>query len=196
MEKKKFFIIILFSPAFLLSAEEFLYKLQAPRIHNKEVENIQTNLSKINLLPENEIDGWYGPITEKAVKELQKIIGIKETGEVNSELYNFLTNEKFQQIIKIDKIEKYESLEKVLDGSGYIFEVYYENTEIKKITKRYWRVYEPNFTREEQYSETIYYLNNQYVRKWIQDSDAKWTFNLEEKEGKSLKKTIYSLMKE
>ena len=193
MGKKNIFILCFFFFTFLLSADEFIYKLQNPRINNIEVEYIQKSLSKINLLPEKEIDGWYGPVTEKAVKELQKIIGIKETGEVNSVLYKFLTNETFSEIIKIDKIEKHETFEKVLDSSGYIFEVYYENTEIKKIIKKYWVAYAPNYKREEQYSETIYYLNNQYVQKWIQDSDAKWNFNLEEKEGKSLKQTINKL---
>ena len=196
MGKKNIFILCFFFFTFLLNADEFIYKLQNPRINNKEVEYIQKSLSKINLLPEKEIDGWYGPVTEKAVKELQKIIGIKETGEVNSVLYKFLTNETFSEIIKIDKIEKHETFEKVLDGSGYIFEVYYENTEIKKIIKKYWVAYAPNYEREEQYSETIYYLNNQYVQKWIQDSDAKWDFNLEEKKAKSLKKTVLSLMEE
>ena len=185
MGKKNIFILCFFFFTFLLSADEFIYKLQNPRINNKEVEYIQKSLSKINLLPEKEIDGWYGPVTEKAVKKLQKIIGVKETGEVNSELYKFLINENLSEIIKIDKIEKHETFEKVLDCSGYIFEVYYENTEIKKIIKKYWVAYAPNYKREEQYSETIYYLNNQYVQKWIQDSDAKWNFNLEEKEGKA-----------
>ena len=196
MKKKKFFIIFIFFFTFLLSADEFIYKLQTPRINNKEVENIQKSLFKISLLPEKEIDGWYGPVTEKAVKELQKIIGVKETGEVDSELYKFLTNEKFSEIIKIDKIEKQETFEKVLDCSGYIFEIYCENTEIKKIIKKYWVAYEPKYEREEQYTETIYYFNNQYVQKWIQDSDAKWNFNLEEKEGKALKKTVLTLMEE
>ena len=196
MGKKNIFILCFFFFTFLLSADEFIYKLQNPRINNIEVEYIQESLSKINLLPEKEIDGWYGPVTEKAVKELQKIIGIKETGEVNSILYKFLINENLSEIIKIDKIEKHETFEKVLDGSGYIFEVYYENTETKKIIKKYWVAYAPNYKREEQYSETIYYLNNQYVQKWIQDSDAKWNFNLEEKEGKALKKTVLSLMEE
>ena len=196
MGKKNIFILCFFFFTFLLSADEFIYKLQNPRINNKEVEYIQKSLSKINLLPEKEIDGWYGPVTEKAVKKLQKIIGVKETGEVNSELYKFLINENLSEIIKIDKIEKHETFEKVLDCSGYIFEVYYENTEIKKIIKKYWVAYAPNYKREEQYSETIYYLNNQYVQKWIQDSDAKWNFNLEEKEGKALKKTVLSLMEE
>ena len=196
MGKKNIFILCFFFFTFLLSADEFIYKLQNPRINNKEVEYIQKSLSKINLLPEKEIDGWYGPVTEKAVKELQKIIGIKETGEVNSELYKFLINENLSEIIKIDKIEKHETFEKVLDCSGYIFEVYYENTEIKKIIKKYWVAYAPKYKREEQYSETIYYLNNQYVQKWIQDSDAKWNFVLEEKEGKALKKTVLSLMEE
>ena len=196
MKKKKIFILCISFFTFLLSANEIIYKVQTPRINNKEVENIQKSLFKISLLPEKEIDGWYGPVTEKAVKELQKIIGIKETGEVNSVLYKFLTNETFSEIIKIDKIEKHETFEKVLDGSGYIFEVYYENTEIKKIIKKYWVAYAPNYEREEQYSETIYYLNNQYIQKWIQDSDAKWNFNLEEKEGKALKKTVLSLMEE
>ena len=196
MGKKNIFILCFFFFTFLLSADEFIYKLQNPRINNKEVEYIQKSLSKINLLPEKEIDGWYGPITEKAVKKLQKIIGVKETGEVNSELYKFLINENLSEIIKIDKIEKHETFEKVLDCSGYIFEVYYENTEIKKIIKKYWVAYAPKYKREEQYSETIYYLNNQYVQKWIQDSDAKWNFVLEEKEGKALKKTVLSLMEE
>ena len=196
MGKKNIFILCFFFFTFLLSADEFIYKLQNPRINNKEVEYIQKSLSKINLLPEKEIDGWYGPVTEKAVKKIQKIIGVKETGEVNSELYKFLINENLSEIIKIDKIEKHETFEKVLDCSGYIFEVYYENTEIKKIIKKYWVAYAPNYKREEQYSETIYYLNNQYVQKWIQDSDAKWNFNLEEKEGKALKKTVLSLMEE
>ena len=84
MGKKNIFILCFFFFTFLLSADEFIYKLQNSRINNKEVEYIQKSLSKINLLPEKEIDGWYGPVTEKAVKELQKIIGIKETGEVNS----------------------------------------------------------------------------------------------------------------
>ena len=196
MGKKNIFILCFFFFTFLLSADEFIYRLQNPRINNKEVEYIQKSLSKINLLPEKEIDGWYGPITEKAVKKIQKIIGVKETGEVNSELYKFLINENLSEIIIIDKIEKHETFEKVLDGSGYIFEVYYENTEIKKIIKKYWVAYAPNYEREEQYSETIYYLNNQYVQKWIQDSDAKWNFNLEEKEGKALKKTVLNLMEE
>ena len=196
MGKKIIFILCFFFFTFLLSADEFIYKLQNPRINNKEVEYIQKSLSKINLLPEKEIDGWYGPVTEKVVKELQKIIGIKETGGVNSELYKFLINENLSEIIKIDKIEKHETFEKVLDCSGYIFEVYYENTEIKKIIKKYWVAYAPKYKREEQYSETIYYLNNQYVQKWIQDSDAKWNFVLEEKEGKALKKTVLSLMEE
>ena len=196
MEKKKFLIICIFFFTILLNADELIYKLQNPRLHNKEVENIQTSLAKISLLPEKEIDGWYGPVTEKAVKALQKIIGVKETGEVNSELYKFLTNENFSEIMKIDKIKKIKTFEKVLDGSGYIFEVYYENTEIKKIIKKYWIASVPNYEREEQYSETIYYLNNQYVQKWLQDSDVKWNFNLEEKEGKALKKTINSLMEE
>ena len=196
MGKKNIFILCFFFFTFLLSADEFIYRLQNPRINNKEVEYIQKSLSKINLLPEKEIDGWYGPITEKAVKKIQKIIGVKETGEVNSELYKFLINENLSEIIIIDKIEKHETFEKVLDGSGYIFEVYYENTEIKKIIKKYWVAYAPNYEREEQFSETIYYLNNQYVQKWIQDSDAKWNFNLEEKEGKALKKTVLNLMEE
>lgn len=196
MGKKNIFILCFFFFTFLLSADEFIYKLQNPRINNKEVEYIQKSLSKINLLPEKEIDGWYSSITEKAVKKLQKIIGVKETGEVNSELYKFLINANLSEIIKIDKIEKHETFEKVLDCSGYIFEVYYENTEIKKIIKKYWVAYAPNYKREEQYSETIYYLNNQYVQKGIQDSDAKWNFNLEEKEGKALKKTVLSLMEE
>lgn len=193
MKKKNCFIICLFFLTFSLCANEIIYKVQIPRIHNKEVEKIQTSLFKINLLPENEVDGWYGPVTEKAVKELQKIIGIKETGEVNSDLYNFLTNENFSKIVKIDKIENCETFEKILDGSGYIFEVYYDNTEIKKIIKKFWVAYTPDYEREEQYSETIYYLNNQYVQKWIQDSDAKWNFNLGEKEGKALQKTVVTL---
>ena len=196
MKKKNLFIILLSFFSCLLFADEFIYEVKTPRIHNNEVEKIQMSLYQIQLLPENEIDGWYGPITEKAIKELQKIIGVKETGKVNSELYKLLTNENFSEIIKLDKIIKYESFEKVLDGSGYIFEVYYDKKEIKKITKKYWVAYVPDYNREEQYSETIYYLNNQYIQKWIQNSDAKWNFNLEEKEGKSLKKTVNTLMEE
>ena len=193
MKKKTLLITFLSFFTCLLFADEFLYEVKTPRIYNKEVEIIQTSLSEIQLLSEKEIDGWYGSITEKAIKELQKIIGVKETGKVNSELYKLLTNENFSEIIKLDKIEKFELFEKVLDGSGYVFEVYCDNTEIKKITKKYWRACEPNYTREEQYSETIYYFNNQYIQKWVQNSDAKWNFNLEEKEGISLKKLVNSL---
>ena len=83
-----------------------------------------------------------------------------------------------------------------MDGSGYIYEVYFENNELKKISKKYWVAYAPNYEREEQFSETIYYLNNQYVQKWIQNSEVKWNFNLDEKKGTDLKKTVYSLMEE
>ncbi len=106
-------------------------------------------------------DDFY-PLTEKAVKELQKIIGVKESGELNSELYKFLTNENFSEIMKIDKIEKIKTFEKVLDGSGYIFEVYYENTEIKKIIKKYWIASIPNYEREV-YIMRIFYTKRDYA---------------------------------
>lgn len=74
MKKKNCFIICLFFLTFSLCANEIIYKVQNPRIHNKEVEKIQTSLFKINLLPENEVDGWYGPVTEKEGKALQKTV--------------------------------------------------------------------------------------------------------------------------
>lgn len=46
----------------------------------------------IGYAPTIDVDGYYGPQTESAVKEIQKKKGVEETGVVDLDLWNELTD--------------------------------------------------------------------------------------------------------
>lgn len=187
MKKNYFLFIILFFFKILCFGEDF--RLTTPRMNGKKVEEIQRYLYKCNLLPEEEIDGWYGPITEKSIRTLQNIIDYDENGIVDSNLYNLLKISDFQKIVALEnqskKNQKIETFDKVFDFSGYEISLYRnESKEISKYSKAYWRAFEPKYNREVQFIEVYYFVGNSIHKKFIENpyedyKEIKWYFNID-----------------
>ena len=57
-------------------------------------------------VPEVFIDGIYGPETENAVRELQKIYGLPITGEVDLETFE-LINTLYEDILRRERVDGY-----------------------------------------------------------------------------------------
>lgn len=190
---KKSIIVILFIVSFHLFCfgQEFKdLKNSTPRMNGTIIEEIQIALNKCGLLPEKEIDGWYGPVTEKSVKELQKIINYEESGIIDYDLYKLLINPDFQSIVlseiqNTEKLQK-EEFDKVYDLSGYEISIYRnEKNNIYKYSKAYWRAYSPTYQREIQFIEDYYFINGTIHNKLIENptQDYKkttWTFNIKD----------------
>ena len=171
---KKFFVFlfVIFINFDCFANNHIHFKLSNPRMHGKEVEKIQTALFNCNLLLENEIDGWFGLITENSIKRLQDIIGIDSNGIVDSELFNLLSNSDFQKIIhnEVSYQSKFivDEFHKVLDCSGYDLFVYRnESNNIFKYIRAYWQVATPNYEKEIQYIEEYYFIDNRICKKLL-----------------------------
>lgn len=108
---KKIFSFLFFSVVIFLNcyAQNFSreLKIQKPRLNGKDVELVQQKLFELGYLPEEEVDGWFGPKTENAVKEFQKANDLSVTGAVNESIYELIKSGKVSYVEKVNRsIEK------------------------------------------------------------------------------------------
>ena len=186
MKRKNCLFIIVFL-CFRCFGNDFQeIKLTSPRINNKYVTEIQSCLNKCNLLSNDDIDGWYGPITENAILKLQELLELPKTGTVNLELYSLLNNQAFQDIVFTEitykNTSKIDFYDEIYDGSGWEIYVYTnEKNEIYKYVRKYWRADSPSYNRDIKCIETYYFSNDNIYEKLIKNPNTKdesisWTF--------------------
>lgn len=65
-------------------------KLASPRMNGDDVKNLQERLWELGFTEVGEADGWFGPKTEKAVKNFQSNNGIPSTGIVDERTFYML----------------------------------------------------------------------------------------------------------
>ena len=102
---KKAYLVLLFSVfSFCIFAEkatqERILTVTSPRIYGDDVKFIQTKLIEMGFAEIGEIDGYYGPKTEKAVKDFQSIAGFNSNGIISKKEYDFFKDENSKLIIK------------------------------------------------------------------------------------------------
>lgn len=137
---KKILSVLFFAAAvsFNISAQNFSreLKIQKPRLNGKDVELVQQKLFELGYLPE-EVDGWFGPKTESAVKEFQKENGFADSGVVDETTYDLLKTGKAEYVVKVNRSiakQNFEGrfkaiVEKTVEGEapfpvGYVFTIY------------------------------------------------------------------------
>ena len=69
-------------------------------MHGDDVVYIQEKLVEMGFTEIGDIDGYYGPKTETAVKEFQGIIGLEPSGIVTQKEYDFFKNKNAEIIIQ------------------------------------------------------------------------------------------------
>jgi hypothetical protein len=64
--------------------------LMEPRIHGDDVLAVQKRLLSLNFSEVGATDGWFGPMTEDAVKKFQRCCRIKDDGAVGPDTWSVL----------------------------------------------------------------------------------------------------------
>lgn len=130
-----FFAAIIFN----VHAQNFSRELknQKPRLNGKDVELVQQKLFELGYLPKEEVDGWFGPKTESAVKEFQKENYFAVSGAVDESTYELFKTGKAEYVVKVNRSiakQNFEgrfktNIEKTVEGDapfpvGYVFTIY------------------------------------------------------------------------
>jgi peptidoglycan hydrolase-like protein with peptidoglycan-binding domain len=114
-----------------------LFELKTPRMNSQEILNLQNHLVTLGFSGVGSADGYYGPMTESVIKNIQAFSGFRTDGKVNQKLWDFLFNnsntEFFQNLSTIlgydsNKLTKSKDIfgDEPGDESAY---VYYSPTE-------------------------------------------------------------------
>jgi hypothetical protein len=134
------------------------------RMYGSDIIELQTKLIEYGFNEIGEIDGYYGPMTENAVKTVQFYLGFEQNGKVDIALWEILFNESNTIILKnINTISKYDINEFEKESGrrmGYStegghIEKYFLNKEIKMIKLG---IYGETF----QIHYNFYYINSDY----------------------------------
>lgn len=121
--KKKISILVLFLLVFSVYAQRRTLEVTKPRMNGDDVKKVQKELVELGFTEVGEIDGYYGPKSEGAVKELKSLIGFPVNGYVNEYLYDFLESKDSDLIfdaIKVYNQNKNKS-EQIVYEEGYDF---------------------------------------------------------------------------
>jgi Putative peptidoglycan-binding domain-containing protein len=117
-------------------------KLSKPRMFGTDIVQVQEKLLSIGFSIIVSADGWYGPITEQAIRKYQEYFGFKPNGIVDNNLWEVLFSNtslitQINQDIKIAesfKINDFSKIEEDIIGQsseGGSFSKYLDNGKIK-----------------------------------------------------------------
>jgi peptidoglycan hydrolase-like protein with peptidoglycan-binding domain len=135
----------LFTLAVSAPAQEFRrsIEVQTPRMNGPDVQALQRRLLAAGFAGIGEADGYYGPATEKAVKQVQCFTGFEETGIVDRALWDFIFADAAGVLSLISVVSAYDTarLRTITGGnsydywnfSGYSFTVYFAGDGVMKV---------------------------------------------------------------
>jgi peptidoglycan hydrolase-like protein with peptidoglycan-binding domain len=149
-----------------LFSDEFyrIIEVKDIRMYGSDIEKLQIKLIEYGFNEIGEIDAYYGPLTENAIKTIQFYLGFEQNGKVDVILWDLLFNESNAIILKnINIISKYDPDEFEKESGrrmGYStegghIEKYFLNKEIKMIKLD---IYGETF----QIHYNFYYINSDY----------------------------------
>jgi hypothetical protein len=75
-------------------------ELKAIRMNGPDIYRIQHILANHGFSEIGEVDGYYGPLSEGAIKRVQKSLGVEQNGKVDKELWDFLTDKSNSAALK------------------------------------------------------------------------------------------------
>jgi hypothetical protein len=67
-----------------------ILELKNTRMNGRDITNLQERLILLGFYEVGEVDGYYGPKTERVIKAIQRFSGFQEDGKVDHLLWNFI----------------------------------------------------------------------------------------------------------
>jgi len=139
-------------------------ELESDRMNGSDIIKLQTQLKNYGFDEIGEIDGYYGPLSEKIIKTIQYFSGFEQNGKVDRPLWGFIFNDSKKIILEnINLISKYNVdnfIKKRENRMGYStegghIEYHYLNDEVKIIKLHL-------FGETYQVEYYFYYINSNY----------------------------------
>lgn len=137
------FVLMITAALFLhradLAAQDFSRKLELrrERMNGADVRALQERLLRSGFTGIGEADGYYGPRTEKAIRDIQRFAGFEETGSVDRPLWEFIFTDSAGTVALISRVAAYDKNKlRSIEGSnhydywgslGYNFTLYFSN---------------------------------------------------------------------
>ena len=108
--KKTMFLVFIVSILNGVFCQDFsrIIEVKNPRMNGPDIKKMQSILVNYGFEELGEIDGYYGPLTEAVIKNIQYFLGFEQNGKVNKMIWDFLFNESNNAILKnISTVTKY-----------------------------------------------------------------------------------------
>jgi peptidoglycan hydrolase-like protein with peptidoglycan-binding domain len=109
-----FFAVMITAALFLngidLAAQSFSRKLETrrERMNGADVRALQERLLRSGFAGVGEADGYYGPKTEKAIRDIQNFAGFEQTGTVDRSLWDFIFTDSAGTLALIGIVSAYD----------------------------------------------------------------------------------------
>lgn len=89
-----FCVLFTFFSISTVSSQNFtrILELKNPRMNGEDVRHLQNRLLSLKFYQVGEADGYYGPMTEDVIKNIQSLSGFEVNGNVNRDFWNFIFN--------------------------------------------------------------------------------------------------------
>jgi peptidoglycan hydrolase-like protein with peptidoglycan-binding domain len=111
-------------------------------MNGPDIRKIQTILTNYGFKEVGEIDGYYGPVSEAVIKNIQYYLGFEQNGKVNKIMWDFLFNISNETLLKnISIISKYnvnlfrkeskDNVDGIRSTEGNHVNKYYQQNELK-----------------------------------------------------------------
>ena len=95
-------IVIGFFCFYPLFSQSFYRVLEVrdPRMNGPDVSALQNRLLNLNFSELGRADGYYGPVNENVIKNIQKSIGMVVTGKVDKVLWNIIFDDNNSKLLR------------------------------------------------------------------------------------------------
>jgi hypothetical protein len=101
---KKIIVLLALSvmAAHLTFSQEYtrVIELQNRRMNGPDVKAIQTRLVALGFSEIGEVDGYYGPVTEGVVKNIQLFLGFESNGKITREFWDAIFDTNYENSLK------------------------------------------------------------------------------------------------
>jgi peptidoglycan hydrolase-like protein with peptidoglycan-binding domain len=102
MDPKSVLKIVFFLNIANLFSQDFsrIIELRNNRHYGEDIKKLQYQLINYGFIEIGKADGYYGPLTEGAIKNIQYFSGFEQNGKVDRTAWDFLFNESNDNLLK------------------------------------------------------------------------------------------------
>ena len=111
-------LFLVFSSSVFSQSFSRILEVKTPRMNGEDVRGLQKKLLSLKFNQVGEADGYYGPLTESAIKDIQSFSGFVTNGKVNIDIWNYIFDKNKETfLINISTILTYnpKKLKKSID---------------------------------------------------------------------------------